>query len=198
MLPFRDITYDIRTTYRLKQNEQAVFFLFNRGGDITFELTQPGAVAHIFALFTLSDHMRIESHIHQVHLARETTSSFTGRSILTDHTVCDWKGSLTLASGAALSSGHQEMRHLLLSPEARASSFPSLEIKTDDVRCGHAATISAPNSEQLFFLQSRGFSEPAAISLIAQGFSRDLFDKIHALSGITPPGQKKFPETTLR
>ncbi len=90
------------------------------------------------------------------------------------------------------------MRHLLLSPNVKVSSFPSLEINTDDVRCGHAATMSAPDSEQLFFLQSRGLSELAAISLIAQGFSRDLFDKIHALSGITTPSQKKIPETTLR
>jgi hypothetical protein len=89
------------------------------------------------------------------------------------------------------SSGHQEMRHLLLSPDAKAFSLPSLEIETDDVRCGHAATMSAPDPEQLFFLRSRGLSEPAAISLIAQGFSHNLFEKIRAL-GIDFP----VPETT--
>lgn len=181
MFSFRDITHDTQTTYRLAADEQTVFFLHNRGGNISFELTGPRAEAHIFALFDLALDDRIESSIHQIHQAPETVSSFTGRSLLSDAAACDWKGSLSLSKDAPRSSGHQEMRHLLLSPDAKAFSLPSLEIETDDVRCGHAATMSAPDPEQLFFLRSRGLSEPAAISLIAQGFSHNLFEKIRAL-----------------
>jgi Fe-S cluster assembly protein SufD len=191
MLRFHDITHDTETTYRLSAHEQAVFFLWNRPGDITFELCGEGAAAHIFALFTLTGSERRASHIHQVHLAPKTTSSFTGRSLLSQESTCDWKGSLSIAKDAAQSEGHQEMRQLLLSREARASSFPSLEIKTDDVRCGHAATLSALDSEHLFFLQSRGLSESQATTLIAQGFISDLFEKIQAL-GVDFP----VPETT--
>ncbi len=92
------------------------------------------------------------------------------------------------------------MRHLLLSSDVKASSFPSLEIETDDVRCGHAATMSAPDPEQLFFLRSRGLSEATAIALIAQGFSQDLFEKIQALCGSIPDShiKTKLPEATLR
>jgi Fe-S cluster assembly protein SufD len=191
MFSFRDITHDTQTTYRLAADEQAVFFLRNRGGDITFELTGPRAEAHIFALFDLALDNQIESTIRQVHLAPQTVSSFTGRSILSDQATCHWKGSLSIAKNASQSSGHQEMRHLLLSSDVKASSFPSLEIETDDVRCGHAATMSAPDPEQLFFLRSRGLSETAATALIAQGFSRDLFEKIQVF-GIDFP----IPETT--
>lgn len=200
MFSFRDITHDTQTTYRLATDEQAVFFLRNRGGDITFELTGPRAEAHIFALFDLALDNQIESTIRQVHVAPQTVSSFTGRSILSDQATCHWKGSLSIAKNASQSSGHQEMRHLLLSSDVKASSFPSLEIETDDVRCGHAATMSAPDPEQLFFLRSRGLSEPAAISLIAQGFSQDLFEKIQALCGSIPDSsvKTKLPEATLR
>lgn len=191
MFSFRDITHDTQTTYRLAADEQTVFFLHNRGGNISFELTGPRAEAHIFALFELALDTQVDSTIHQVHVAPQTVSSFTGRSILSDQAICHWKGSLSIAKTASQSSGHQEMRHLLLSSDVKASSFPSLEIETDDVRCGHAATMSAPDPEQLFFLRSRGLSEHTAISLIAQGFSRDLFKKIQAL-GIDFP----VPETT--
>ncbi len=191
MFSFRDITHDTQTTYHLAADEQAVFFLRNRGGDITFELTGPRAEAHIFALFDLALNNQIESTIRQVHLAPQTVSSFTGRSILSDQATCHWKGSLSIAKNASQSSGHQEMRHLLLSSDVKASSFPSLEIETDDVRCGHAATMSAPDPEQLFFLRNRGLSETAATALIAQGFSRDLFEKIQVF-GIDFP----VPETT--
>ncbi len=191
MFSFRDITHDTQTTYRLAADEQTVFFLHNRGGNISFELTGPRAEAHIFALFDLALDTQVDSTIHQVHVAPQTVSSFTGRSILSDQAICHWKGSLSIAKNASQSSGHQEMRHLLLSSDVKASSFPSLEIETDDVRCGHAATMSAPDPEQLFFLRSRGLSEAAAIALIAQGFSQDLFEKIQTL-GIDFP----VPETT--
>lgn len=192
MFSFRDITHDTQTTYRLAADEQAVFFLRNRGGDITFELTGPRAEAHIFALFDLALDNQIESTIHQVHLAPQTVSSFTGRGILSDQAACHWKGILSIAKNASRSSGHQEMRHLLLSPDAKAFSLPSLEIETDDVRCGHAATMSAPDPEQLFFLRSRGLSETAATALIARGFSYDLFEKMRVL-GVDFP----IPETAL-
>ena len=200
MFSFRDITHDTQTTYHLAADEQAVFFLRNRGGDITFELTGPRAEAHIFALFELTEDTLVDSTIHQVHLAPQTVSSFTGRSILSDQATCHWKGSLSIAKNASQSSGHQEMRHLLLSSDVKASSFPSLEIETDDVRCGHAATMSAPDPEQLFFLRSRGLSEATAIALIAQGFSQDLFEKIQALCGSIPDShiKTKLPEATLR
>jgi len=180
-MQFHDITHDTQTTYRLKAHEHAVFFLRNRGGEITFELTEPGAEAHIFALFYLSGDTKIRSQIHQVHLAPNTTSSFAGRSVLSGQATCDWEGSLAITKNASKSSGHQEMRHLLLSPETRASSFPSLEIETNDVRCGHAATLSAPDPEHIFFLQSRGLSPSAATSLIADGFTNALFEKIRVL-----------------
>ena len=192
MFSFHDITHDTQTTYRLAADEQAVFFLRNRGGDITFELTGPRAEAHIFALFDLTLDNQIESTIHQVHWAPQTVSSFTGRGILSDQAACHWKGILSIAKNASRSSGHQEMRHLLLSPDAKAFSFPSLEIETDDVRCGHAATMSAPDPEQLFFLRSHGLSEIAATALIAQGFSYDLFEKMRVL-GVDFP----IPETAL-
>lgn len=191
MFSFRDITHDTQTTYRLAADEQTVFFLHNRGGNISFKLTGPRAEAHIFALFDLALDTQVDSTIHQVHVAPQTVSSFTGRSILSDQAICHWKGSLSIAKNTSQSSGHQEMRHLLLSSDVKASSFPSLEIETDDVRCGHAATMSAPDPEQLFFLRSRGLSEAAAIALIAQGFSQDLFEKIQTL-GIDFP----VPETT--
>lgn len=200
MFSFRDITHDTQTTYRLATDEHVVFFLRNREGEIAFELTASGAEAHIFALFDLSEETKITTQIRQIHLAPHTTSSFTGHSILSGQSSCDWRGSLIITKDASQSSGHQEMRHLLLSPDAKAHSLPSLEIKTDDVRCGHAATMSAPNPEHIFFLQSRGLSRAAAIALIAQGFSHNLFEKIRVLCGAIPDScvQIKLPEATLR
>lgn len=186
---FIDISTDTRSRYRLKEDEKAVFFLFNRSGDIVFELRGDRSEAHIIALFAPEAGSRIESRISQVHSGADTRSSFTGRSLLTGRTGCDWQGLLSIKRSAIRADAHQEMKHLLLSPDTEARSLPSLEIEQNDVRCGHAATMSAPDPEQLFFLQSRGLTRTQAEATIARGFAGRLIDIIsaHADADFTLP-----------
>lgn len=182
-MQFIDITYDTKSLYRLKENERVVFFLFNRGGDITIDLRGDRSEAHIIALFDLSSDEQIISQIKQIHRGTDTTSSFIGRSLLSGKATCDWQGFLSIKKRAVRSDGYQEMKQLLLSTEAEARSFPSLEIENNEVRCGHAATMSAPDAEQMYFLESRGFSPAQAEKLIAQGFVRHIVDTIFSLTG---------------
>jgi Fe-S cluster assembly protein SufD len=177
-MKYIDISHDKKKTYTLGENEKVVFFLHNRPGDITFRLTGSGAEAHVFALFSLSGNMRIESKIMQVHLAQNTTSSLVGRSVLSGQSTFDWQGLIKIKKSAALSDGHQEMRNLLLSEEASAFALPSLEIENNAVRCGHATATSAPNKESLFFLRSRGFSESEARRILVEGFIRDIIERL--------------------
>lgn len=189
---FRDISKESQALYTLKENEQCLFFLFNRSGDIVFELRGDRSEAHIVALFLPDGGSRIESRISQIHSGADTHSSFTGRSLLAGQTVCDWQGLLSIKRSAVRADAHQEMKHLLLAPDAEARSLPSLEIEQNDVRCGHAATMSAPDPEQLFFLRSRGLSESQAIKLITRGFFQSALQKIEALTGI-----KEFPSLSI-
>ena len=67
----------------------------------------------------------------------------------------------------------------MLSPEAKAESKPALEILANDVRCTHSATIGKVDSEQLFYLESRGITQKESQSLIVQGFLFSVIDKVH-------------------
>lgn len=175
---FTDITTDTQTTYSLKANEKRIFFLHNRPGDIEFRLAGTGSEARVFALFSLSGDTKIESRITQIHLAPDTASSLMGRSILSDRSSLDWKGLIKIEKNASGSDGHQEMRNLLLSDDASALAIPSLEIENNDVRCGHASATSAPNRDSLFFLRSRGLSEPLAERMLVEGFINDMLERL--------------------
>lgn len=179
-MKFFNITTEQKKIYTLKANEKCVFFLFNRPGDITFRLAGAGAESRIFALFSLSKDKKIESRITQIHAAPNTKSSLVGRSILSGRGALNWQGLVKIHKKACGSDGHQEMRNLLLSPEASALTIPSLEIDNNDVRCGHAATTSTPNKEALFFLQSRGFSHAEAERILIEGFVRDILERLPA------------------
>lgn len=180
-MEFRDITNDKKTLYPLKENEQVVFFMLNRSGDITFELTGPHATAHVFAFFVGKGQKECHLNISQQHLAPHTTSRVLVKSILDDDSQFSYRGTLHIREDATLSDASQENRNLLLSPRAKASSEPALEILTSNVRCHHATTTSPLNAEQLFTLKTRGLSPKQAEQLLINGFLQSSLDSLRTL-----------------
>lgn len=178
---FIDISTDTKSLYTLTENEQVVFFMWNRDGEITFELRGAGAEAHVFAFFTgKNDDQKILT-INQKHLSPRTASHVLVKSILNDQASFAYQGTIHISKDAPLSDASQENRNLLLSEKARASSAPTLEILNNDVRCHHAATTSPLNREQLFFAETRGLSRTQAEELLIRGFLQSSIDALGKL-----------------
>ena len=53
---------------------------------------------------------------------------------------------------------------------SRSDTYPSVDVREDDVSMGHEATVSRVSEEQLFYLQSRGMPEDEAMAMIVRGF----------------------------
>ncbi len=188
-MKFRNISNDHETHYRLGANEEVVFFLHNRGGDMTIELGESGATAYVFAFFTEGGESDTTLRVNQRHLAPRTTSRVMVKSVLREHARFSYQGVLHIAENAVLSDASQENRNLILSREAKAFSEPALEILTSDVRCQHAASTSPLNPETLFALEARGLSPVEARDLLIRGFFQSAVDTLITL--VPPPDQKK-------
>lgn len=188
-MEFRDITNDHETHYRLGANEEVVFFLHNRGGDLTIELSESGATAYVFAFFTKSGEGETTLRVHQQHLAPRTNSRVVVKSVLWDRAQFAYRGTLHIAENATLSDASQENRNLILSRGARAFSEPILEILTSDVRCHHAASTSPLNPETLFALTARGLTPDQAKHLLIRGFFQSSIETLETL--LSPTDQQK-------
>ena len=100
------------------------------------------------------------------------------------HSACDDSsrgvstGQLRIAKGADGSNASQIFRNLLLSPDARAESIPELEVLADDVSAAHGAASAPIDSEQLFYLESRGLDPEAAQHLVVEGFLIDAMKEL--------------------
>ncbi len=173
-----DITADKRKTYTLRKNERCVFLMFNRSGEITFELAGIGAEARIFAFFIGTKNVKGALSITQKHLAARTASRALIKNVLFDESECDCAGLINVNKQARESDVSQEIRSLLLSPLARVSAKPALEIFANDIKCRHAATAGALNPEALFFTRARGLSLSQAENLLACGFIQSSLDEM--------------------
>ena len=79
-------------------------------------------------------------------------------------------GLIYIHKDAKESNGYQRSEIMMLDNESRAVSIPDLQIHNDDVRCTHGSSISRPDVEKIFYIQSRGLDEAQSQRLIIQGF----------------------------
>jgi len=173
-----DITNDSEAIYRIAENERVVFVMENRVDDLTFELAGRNAEAHVFSLLSGHDDDAFEPKVIIRHLAPDTKSSVSVRARLDDRSSLRFRGCVEIAQTAVRTEAREDVRALLLSPEARASAAPELEIGTDEVVCTHAAVIAPPDRDQIIYLATRGLSEKQAADLLAEGFFKEMRKEI--------------------
>ncbi len=107
----------------------------------------------------------------QDHIGPRTTSNVEIKAALAGASKSIYYGVTRVEPTASGSHANQENRNLLLSRHSKADSDPVLEILTADViRCGHGATVGPVDQQALFYLQSRGLAERAALQLLVSGF----------------------------
>jgi len=105
-----------------------------------------------------------------VHLAPNTTSRITSKSVSKSNGRTTYRGLLHVAKGATNVKASVRCDALLLDDESKTDTYPYMEINQEDATITHEATVGKIGDEQIFYLMTRGFSEEEALTLIVNGF----------------------------
>ena len=105
-----------------------------------------------------------------VHVAPNTSSVITSKSISKDGGRAGYRGLLEVAKGAHGSKSKVVCDALILDENSRSDTYPYIRIDENDVDIGHEATVSKIGEEQLFYLMSRGLNEAEASAMVVSGF----------------------------
>jgi Fe-S cluster assembly protein SufD len=106
------------------------------------------------------------------------TSRQVHKCIVDDRAHAVFNGKIFVPKLAQLTDAGQLSRTLLLSPKARVDTKPQLEITADNVKCTHGATVSQLDSDEVFYLQSRGIDDATARRLLTYAFAYDGISEI--------------------
>ncbi len=93
-----------------------------------------------------------------------------------------FNGKVMVRPGAQKTDSAQSSRNLLLSGKALVDTQPQLEIFADDVKCTHGATVGQLDSEEVFYLQSRGLPDVVARNLLTYAFGAEVINRIPVAS----------------
>jgi len=121
-----------------------------------------------------------ESHVNVYieHQAPRCRSNQLFKGVLNDFSRSSFEGKIMVRQAAQKTEAFQLNNNIILNDHAHADSKPNLEIFADDVKASHGATVGQLDTEQLFYMKTRGFPEKAAKNLLIFGFCEEVIERI--------------------
>lgn len=150
--------------------------------DLEVRQTAAAAECTLDGLALIGGRQIADSHTCIDHLKPHGTSRQLHKCIVDGAAHAVFNGKVMVRPGAQKTDSAQSSRNLLLTKTAVVDTLPQLEILADDVKCTHGATVGQLDSEELFYLRSRGLSEDAARNLLTYAFGAEVIERIPVAS----------------
>lgn len=135
------------------------------------DLVGKGARAEFTGITFAGKGQDLDTGAKMVHLAPETSSLITTKSISKSGGKSTYRSAVYIAKNAKKSKASVSCMSLMLDSDSRSDTVPAMKILCDDVDVGHEAKIGRISSDAIFYLMSRGVSEDEARSMIVTGFA---------------------------
>ena len=113
-----------------------------------------------------------------IHLGRNTRSTVVSKGISAGHGQNSYRGLVQIGKGAENARNYTQCDSLLMGDRCGAHTFPYMEVKNPSAKVEHEATTSKISDDQLFYCRQRGIGEEDAVSMIVNGFCKEVFREL--------------------
>ena len=155
-----------------------IYFFYNLSGEIIIDIKCANAKVFLFGLYIGKNNQQYKINTIQHHVIGDSISDLLIKGVFFDQSKFYYEGLIKIDKKAQQSNAYQKNQNILISPQSWADSKPYLEIKANDVRCTHGATVGKLNNDELFYLESRGLSVKEATKLLLEGFLNDVWMRL--------------------
>jgi Fe-S cluster assembly protein SufB len=129
-----------------------------------------------FYSVALTNHfMQADTGTKMIHVGKNTKSTIVSKGISAEKSQNVYRGLVKIMPSATGARNYSQCDSMLIGDECAANTFPFIDVKNNTAIVEHEATTSKISADQIFYLQSRGFTSEKAISLIVNGFCKDVF-----------------------
>jgi Fe-S cluster assembly protein SufB len=113
-----------------------------------------------------------------IHLGRNTRSTIVSKGISAGRSNNSYRGLVRVAPTAVGARNHSQCDSMLIGDQSGAHTFPYIDVRHDSARVEHEASTSKIGEDQLFYFAQRGISAEAAVSMIINGFCKEVFQQL--------------------
>jgi Fe-S cluster assembly protein SufB len=124
------------------------------------------------------DKMQADTGTKMIHIGKNTKSTIISKGISTGHSSNAYRGLVKILPSAENARNYSQCDSMLVGDQCSASTFPYIEVKNKTATLEHEATTSRISEDQIFYLQSRGLDLEKSISMLVNGFCKEVFKEL--------------------
>ncbi len=136
------------------------------------------SVAEFYSVAVTGSYQQADTGTKMIHLGKNTRSTIISKGISAGHGQNTYRGLVRMAKGAAGARNFSQCDSMLIGEKCGAHTFPYIDVRNPTAQTEHEASTSKVGEDQLFYCASRGISSDDALSMIVNGFCKDVFDHL--------------------
>jgi len=136
------------------------------------------AVGEFYSVALTNHHQQADTGTKMVHIGRNTRSTIVSKGISAGRSNNSYRGLVRIGPKAEGARNYSQCDSMLIGSKCGANTFPYIQVHNNTAKVEHEATTSKIGEDQLFYFQSRGIGTEEAVSMIINGFCKDVFQQL--------------------
>jgi len=136
------------------------------------------SIGEFYSVAVTNNFQQADTGTKMIHIGKNTKSTIISKGISAGKSQNSYRGLVKIGKGAKNSRNFSQCDSLLMTDQCGAHTFPYIECENPTATVEHEATTSKIGEDQLFYCMQRGISEEKAISLIVNGYAKEVLNKL--------------------
>jgi Fe-S cluster assembly protein SufB len=136
------------------------------------------SVGEFYSVALTNNFQQADTGTKMIHIGKNTKSTIISKGISAGRGQQTYRGEVKIMKSAENSRNYSQCDSILIGDKCGAHTFPYIDVRNPSAQMEHEATTSNIGEDQLFYCNQRGISTEDAVSLIVNGFCKEVFKKL--------------------
>ena len=136
------------------------------------------SVGEFYSVAVTNNYQQADTGTKMVHIGKNTRSTIVSKGISAGHSSNSYRGLVRIAPTAAGARNFSQCDSMLIGNQCSANTFPYIHARNNSAKVEHEASTSKIGEDQLFYFAQRGIGNEEAVSMIINGFCKDVFQQL--------------------
>ena len=136
------------------------------------------SVGEFYSVAVVNNYQQADTGTKMIHIGKNTKSTIISKGISAGFGQNSYRGMVKIQKGADGARNFSQCDSMLMGDKCGAHTFPYLEVKNPTAQVEHEATTSKVGEDQIFYCNQRGISTEDAVSMIVNGFCKEVFREL--------------------
>ncbi len=136
------------------------------------------SIGEFYSVAVTNNNQQADTGTKMIHIGKNTKSTIISKGVSAGHSHNSYRGLVKIGKGASNARNFSQCDSLLMTDTSGAHTYPYIECENSTAQLEHEATTSKIGEDQLFYCKQRGISEEKAISLIVNGYAKEVLNKL--------------------